>query len=266
MIYMINLYLRKKRSKMVTTDKHTTKNVKKKFLLLSKILGFVLFYSLVLIASVFLTMSILIKGEEIEAPDLKGKSLNEAYKIAIEKGVYLKPIMGNYGKQFKPLTVINQFPSPGVKIKEKSFVQVFITSELVEVIMPDLSGYSLRESQKILRENDLRKRYVSYMEAQDAPVDTVIAQSIPAGARVPSDSEVDILVSRGRRSKSYIMPDIIGKRADKVVFYFESMGLKISKITRVPYEGLEPDIVIKQFPSSGFQINPKARIRIEVSE
>lgn len=260
------LRLKKKHSKMDTTDTHTTKNVKKKVLLLSKILGFVLFYSLVLIASVFLTMSALIKGEEIEAPELKGKNLNEAYKIAIDKGVYLKPIMGDYGKQFEPLTVINQFPAPGVKIKEKSFIQVFITSELVEVIMPDLSGYSLRESQKILRDNDLRKRYVSYMEAREAPVDAVIAQSIPAGARVPSDSEVDILVSRGRRSKSYIMPDIIGKRADRVVFYFESRGLKISKITKVPYEGLEPDIVIKQFPSSGFRINSKARIRIEVSE
>ena len=251
---------------MDTTDKYSTKNVKKKFLLLSKILGLVLFYLLVLIASVFLTMSALIKGEEIKAPDLKEKSLNEAYKIAIETGVYLKPITGNYGRQFKPLTVINQFPAPGVKIKEKSFIQVFITSELVEVIMPDLSGYSLRESEKILRENDLRKRYVSYMDARDVPVDSVIAQSIPTGARVPSDSEVDILVGRGRRSKSYIMPDIIGKQADMVVYYFESKGLKISKITKVPYEGLEPDIVIRQFPSSGFRINSKARIRIEVSE
>jgi serine/threonine-protein kinase len=251
---------------MDTTDKQTTKTVKKKFLFLSKILGLVLFYSLVLIASIFLTMSALIKGEEIKAPDLNGKSLNEAYKITIEKGIYLKPITGNYGKQFKPLTVINQFPAPGVKIKEKSFIQVFITSELVEVIMPDLTGYSLRESEKILRENDLRKRYVSYMDAHDVPVDSVIAQSIPANARVPSDSEVDILVSRGRRGKSYIMPDIIGKRVDRVVYYFESKGLKISKITKVLYEGLEPDIVIKQFPSSGFRINSRARIHIEVSE
>jgi serine/threonine-protein kinase len=240
--------------------------MKKKFLLLTKIVGLALFYSLVLVASVFFTMSALIKGEELKTPDMRGKSLNEAYKTATESGVYLKKYLGNYGKQYKPLTVINQFPAPGVKIKEKSFIQVFVTSDIVEVIMPDLSGYSLRESERLLRDNNLRKRYISYMDAHDVPVDFVISQSIPAGSRVPSDTEVDILISRGRRGKSYIMPDIIGKRIDKVSTYFDEIGLKISEIIKVSYPGLEPGVIIKQEPTSGFPINAKARIHIQVSE
>lgn len=240
--------------------------MKKKFLLLTKIIGLAVFYILVFIASVFFTMSILIKGEELKAPDMRGKSLNEAYKIATESGVYLKRILGNYGKQYKPLTVINQFPAPGVKIKEKSFIQVFVTSEIVEVIMPELVGYSLRESEKILRDNDLRKRYISYMEARDVPVDFVISQSVPPGARVVSDSGIDILVSRGRREQAYIMPDVIGKRLETVENHFAEMGLQISEKVSVSYPGLEPGIVIKQNPTSGFRINSKARITIEVSE
>jgi len=240
--------------------------MKKKILLVTKIVGLALFYSLVLIASVFFTMSTLIKGEELKTPDMRGKSLNDAYKIATENNVYLKKYLGNYGKQYKPLTVINQFPAPGVKIKEKSFIQVFVTSDVVEVIMPDLSGYSLRESERLLRDNNLRKRYISYMDAHDVPVDFVISQSIPAGARVPSDTEVDILISRGRRGNSYIMPDIIGRRIDKVATYFDEIGLKISEIIKVSYPGLEPGVIIKQEPTSGFPINAKARIHIQVSE
>lgn len=240
--------------------------MKKKFLLLTKIVGLALFYALVLIASVFFTMSALIKGEELKTPDMKGKSLNEAYKIATENGVYLKKYLGNYGKQYKPLTVINQFPAPGIRIKEKSFIQVFVTSDIVEVIMPDLSGYSLRESERLLRDNNLRKRYISYMDARDVPVDFIISQSIPSGARVPSDTEVDILVSRGRRGKSYIMPDIIGKRIDDVSAYFDEIGLKISETVKISYPGLEPGVIIKQEPTSGFPINSKARIHIQVSE
>jgi serine/threonine-protein kinase len=240
--------------------------MKKKFLLLTKILGLALFYVLVLVASVFFTMSVLIKGEELNTPDLRSKSLTEAYRTATENGVYLKKIMGNYGKQYKPLTVINQFPAPGVKIKEKSFIKVFVTSEVVEVIMPDLSGYSLVESERILRDNDLRKRYISYMDARKVPVDFVIAQSIPTGARVPSESEVDILVSRGSRTKSYIMPDIIGRGEEQVEEYFDNWGLKIAERKKISYPGLEPGIIIGQYPSSGFQINMKSRIRIEVSE
>jgi len=238
----------------------------KKVLLLSKIFGLVLFYSLILIASVFLTMSILIKGDEITAPELTGKSLKEAYEIAAKKGVYLKKIAGTYDSHYDPLTVITQVPMAGIRIKEKSYIKVFITSEIVEVIVPDLSGYNISDSEKLLRENDLKKRYVSYMDARDVPVDFVISQSYPSGVRVASGTEIDILASRGSREKSFIMPDIIGKKAANVLIYFESRGLKIAKITKTRYPGLEPDVVIKQYPLSGYRINAKARVSIEVSE
>ena len=62
------------------------------------------------------------------------------------------------------------------------------------------------------------------------------------------------------------MPDIIGRRIDKVATYFDEIGLKISEIIKVSYPGLEPGIIIKQEPTSGFPINAKARIHIQVSE
>jgi eukaryotic-like serine/threonine-protein kinase len=240
--------------------------MKKKLLLLSKIFGFAMLYFFILVLSIFLTMSILIKGEELEAPNLTGKSLQESYKIATQKGLYLKKIVGNYDRNYKPLTVINQVPTAGVRIKEKSFVKIFVSSDVVEVIVPDLTGYSLSDCEQILRKSDIKKRYISYMDASDVPVDFVISQSYPPGARVPAGTDIDILASRGYRNKSYIMPDIIGKKAANVVIYFENKNLKISKITPVAYPGLEPDVVIKQYPLSGYRINAKARISIEVSE
>jgi eukaryotic-like serine/threonine-protein kinase len=245
--------------------KKIDENMKKKVLLATRLVGYAFFYLLVFIASIFFTMSALIKSAEINAPDLRGKSLNQAYQIAAENGLYLKKEMGNYGKQYKPLTVINQFPAPGVQVKEKSFIKVFVTTEVVEIVMPELIGYNLKECETLLKDNNLRKRFISYMDANDVPVDFVISQSIPAGARTPEESEVDILVSRGSRTPSYIMPDIIGKRLDPVEAFFSAMGLKIAEKVRVSYP-VQPGIIVGQNPSSGFQINEKARIRVEVSE
>lgn len=245
--------------------KKIDENMKKKVLLATRIVGFALFYLLVFIASIFFTMSTLIKSAEINAPDLRGKSLNQAYQIAAENGLYLKKEMGNYGKQYKPLTVINQFPAPGVQVKEKSFIKVFVTTEVVEIVMPELVGYSLKESETLLKDNNLKKRFISYIDANDVPIDFVISQSIPAGARAPEDSEVDILVSRGSRTPSYIMPDVIGKRLGPVEEFFIAKGLKIAEKVRVSYP-VQPGIIVGQNPSSGFEINEKARIRIEVSE
>ena len=130
--------------------------------------------------------------------------------------------------------------------------------------MPDLVGYDLNDCEKLLNENNLRKRYVSYMDAEDVPVDFVIAQSYPPGARVPTGTEIDILLSRGSKEKSYIMPDVIGKKFSDVKIYFEIRGLKVLQ-NQVYYPGLETGLVVKQFPLSGYPINVKARISIGVS-
>lgn len=238
--------------------------IKKKFLKLAKILGIIFLYSVILIISVFFTMKSLIKGKETEAPDLMGKSLEQAQKIAVNRKVYLKRIDGNYDRNYPPLTVVNQVPDPGVRIKEKSYITVFVTSDQVDVIVPDLVGYDLNGCEKLLSENNLRKRYVSYMDAEDVPVDSVIAQSYPPGARVPTGTEIDILLSRGIREKSYIMPDVIGKPASDVQIYFEMRSLKVLQ-DQVYYPGLQPGLVVRQFPLSGYPINVKARISIGVS-
>ena len=240
--------------------------MKKKVIMVSKIMGMILFYFLVLIASIFLTMSILIKGDEIRAPDLIGKTLTSAYQIGSTKGVFLKKEIINIDKSVQPLTVIDQFPAPGTKVKEKSFIKVYVTPEVTEVIVPDLINQPLKDCDSILSENNLKRRYVSYVNSSDVPMENIISQSITPGARVPSGTGIDILASKGIRDISYIMPFIIGLEAEKVVYFFESKGFKISKITRVPYSYLEPGIVVKQFPSPGFRINPKNLISIQISE
>ncbi len=240
--------------------------MKKKFLLLSKVFSLIIFYTLILIAAVFFTMSFLIKGEEMPAPDLMGKSLLEAYKIASQTGVYLKKITVNYDKNFKPATIINQGPLPGARIKEKSIVTIYVTSGLVEVVVPDLTNYQVKEAEKILEENDLRKQYVSYIEADNMPGDMVISQSLPAGAKVGRGSGIDLLVNRGRRGKSYIMPDVISRRVAKVLIMFEQWGFKVAQITEVFYPDTEPGFIINQHPLPGHKINSKNLISVEVSQ
>ncbi len=240
--------------------------MKRRIILISKIIGIGAFYGIILVISVFLTMSFLIKGDEIKAPNLVGKSVKDAVKIAGENGFVLKKIAGNYSRNYKPLTVIEQIPEPGVYIKKRSNLKIFITSELIEVIVPDLAGYTREESKKLIKESELKKRYVSYIFSDSVPQDFIISQSLSPGVHVPINSNIDILVSKGKKSKEFIMPDIIGKNAERILTFFEIIGLKIEKITRVSYPGLRPNIIIWQNPSQGFKISSKNRISIQVSE
>jgi len=238
----------------------------KKVLQLSKIVGIVAIYSMIFVASIFFTMSLLIKGEEIVAPDLLGKNLKLAYEIASRKGIYLKKVPGDFGSAYTPNTVVNQFPSPGTAVKEKSVIKVFVASSQAQVIVPNLTQQSLKECEEQLKKSKLKRGMLSYITVDDIPAETVVTQSTAFGSRVSENSSIDLLVSRGAQNPSYVMPDLIGKPAARVLVYFESRGLKISKIEEVAYFGLKPGVILKQFPPPGFEISPRNLISIQVSQ
>ena len=241
--------------------------MKKKFLALSKVIGLIFFYFLVFIAAIFYTMSFLIKGDEISAPNFVGKSLDEAYQIAAQDGIFLKKIQGNYIKNYDPLTIVGQIPVTGTKVKKNSYIKVFVTPELVEVIVPDITGYNLKKSVEILEMNGLRKGYVSYLDSPDIPIDFTISQSYPPNSRVAKGTEIDILVCGNKKSNSFIMPDVIGKQVEYVVNFFRQRGFKVTNITEVTYDDrMESGIIIKQTPSPGFRINSRNLISFEVNK
>jgi beta-lactam-binding protein with PASTA domain len=237
-----------------------------KMALIGKIAGIVFLYFLVFFLSVYFTVSLLVKGDEINAPDLIGKSLTEAYAIAAKKGIIIKKIIGDFGQAYTPNTVVNQFPAPDSGVKEKSVLKIFVASEVGQTVVPGLTGKSQKGCDALLKSSKLKIGRVAFISSRDVPLDNVIGQSAPAGSRMAVGSAIDLLISKGGESLSFVMPDLIGKQADKVLVFFETQGLKISKIEEVAYFGLKPGIILKQFPSPGFEISAKNLIGIQVSK
>jgi beta-lactam-binding protein with PASTA domain len=238
----------------------------KKMVWAGKIAGIALGYFLVFFLSVFFTVTLLVKGDEITAPNLIGKPLQEAYAIAGKKGIYLKKVVGDFGSAYTPNTVVNQFPAPETSVKGKSVVKIFVASEVGQTVVPILVSLSQKECDALLKKSKLKKGHIAFVAATGVAPDSVISQSVPAGIRVAEGSPIDLLFSKGGESRSFIMPDLIGMEASKVLVFFESQGLKISKIEEVPYFGLKPGFILKQFPSPGFEISAKNLIGIQVSK
>lgn len=238
----------------------------KNVLLIGRIAGIVFLYFLVFFLAVYATVSLLVKGDEIAAPDLIGKSLNEAYAIAAKEGIIIKKVVGDFGQAYVPNTVVNQFPAPDSGVKEKSVLKIFVASEVGQTVVPGLIGKSQKQCDALLKNSKLKKGHVAFISSRDVPLDNALGQSVPAESRIAAGSAVDLLISKGAESLSFVMPDLIGKAADKALVFFESQGLKISKIEEVAYFGLQPGIILKQFPSPGFEISAKNLIGIQVSK
>lgn len=232
-----------------------------------KILGWVVLYSGLFLITVYFTMYSMIKIDELEVPRLVGMGIDEARDYAREQKFRLKKKAGYFQGNYPPLTIIDQYPEPGMNIKKNSFVTVYVTADVDQVEVVDLTGFSISEAERMLEDQNLRKRYISYMETTDIPSNLVIAQSYAPGEMVNIRTGIDLLVSKGKRRVSYVMPDLIGKSLDEVSDFLSRWDLKIaeSRIKYVEYPLTPPGVIISQSPKPGFRINSNNLIDLKVS-
>ncbi len=216
--------------------------------------------------SIFITMSSLIKGKELITPNWVGKTVQAAFEESRLFNIHLQPIEGSRLTEGTPFSITRQFPEPGVRIKRFGYVKVYYTPRPEKVLMPDVCGKSLDEAIKLLSEHGIKKGGVSYMDRDTFPVDQVIGQGIRSGEPLDVGEEVDMLISRGERPYSYIMPDFIGLSLTRVDGFLKNHGLKIANIESIQYPGLESGVIVKQYPLSGFRINAKNLITLGVSQ
>src|SRR5438093_51809 len=77
--------------------------------------------------------------------------------------------------------------------------------------------------------------------------------------------QVALLVNRGERGSSYVMPDLIGVNGDRAADVLRNHGFRVAVVGSQPYPGVAAGIVIRQSPQAGFQIAPGEPISLEVS-
>ncbi len=89
-------------------------------------------------------------------------------------------------------------------------------------------------------------------------------RAVPGARRAPS-AQVALLVNRGERGTSYVMPDLIGVNGDRAADLLRAKGFRVAVVGEHPYPGVPAGIVLRQRPDGGFQIAPGEPISLEVS-
>ena len=94
----------------------------------------------------------------------------------------------------------------------------------------------------------------------------IVAQSPSQGKEVARDSLISLLVGQGKEEEKYLMPDLLGRQADPIIAWLESLEFRVGDTRRAVYRGLEPGIIINQNPPQGYPISQRSLITLEVSK
>jgi eukaryotic-like serine/threonine-protein kinase len=209
------------------------------------------------------SMRLALRAREVQVPDLTNRTANEATAIAGDLGLAVKVDEARrVDAKIGAGRVVAQEPAAGSTARRQRSLRVWLSAGQRATSVPALTGDSERTAQLRLAQDGLSLASVSEIRSPDYPSDVVLAQEPPpksAGTRVA------LLVNRGDRGTSYVMPDLIGVNGDRAAEILRQRGFRVAVVGSNPYPGVAAGVVIRQNPQAGFQIAAGEAISLEVS-
>ncbi|MBR3719335.1 MAG: Stk1 family PASTA domain-containing Ser/Thr kinase, partial [Firmicutes bacterium] len=194
-------------------------------------------------------------GDIVQAPEIVGKTLDEARAALEEFGLDLKVGMELPSNDVPAGVITSQTPDAGASIKSGQSIEVNVSKGKVDGSVPDVVGKTLANARTMLETYKFKLGTVSEEISDSVPKGTVISQSPVAGTSYPDGSEITLVVSLGSekdiaRSKF----NVEGKTLDAAKKEIADLDLKLGEITYVEDNDLKADTVISQSPTPGMSI------------
>ncbi len=225
------------------------------------VLGVALLATYVVFAAA--SMRLALRAREVLVPDLTNRSAKDATAIAGDLGLTLKVDESRRpDAKIGAGKVLAQEPPAGSVARRQRSVKVWLSAGARSATVPKLVGETERTAQLRLAQDGLTLTAMSEIRSPRFAPDVVIAQMPPAKSAAGS---VALLVNRGERGASYVMPDLIGVNGDRAAELLRQKGFRVAVVGSTPYPGIAAGIVIRQSPQAGFQIGPAEPVSLEVS-
>jgi serine/threonine-protein kinase len=209
------------------------------------------------------SMRVALRTREVQVPNLSDRTANEASAIAANLGLTLKvDETRRPDVKIAAGRVLAQEPAPGSIARRQRTLKVWLSAGQRSTIVPLLVGETERTAQLRLSQDGLTLSDVAEIRSQTFAPDIIVAQTPPAKTAA---GRVALLINRGERGASYVMPDLIGVNGDRAADILRDRGFRVAVVGSNPYPGVAAGIVIRQSPQAGFQIGPGEPISLEVS-
>jgi eukaryotic-like serine/threonine-protein kinase len=208
-------------------------------------------------------MRIALRTREVQVPDFTNRTANEATATAADVGLTMKiDDTRRPDPKIAVGRVLAQEPAAGSIARRQRTVRVWLSAGQRATTVPLLVGETDRTAQLRLAQDGLTLADLSEFKSDAFAQDVVVAQTPAAKTAGP---RVALLVNRGERGASYVMPDLIGVNGDRAAEILRNHGFRVAVVGSTPYPGVAAGIVIRQNPQAGFQVGPGEPISLEVS-
>jgi serine/threonine-protein kinase len=204
------------------------------------------------------------KKKNVTMPSLIGLPQEEAVARINDAGLTLARINLVKDPQYREGTVVAQNPEALTQAKIGRGVILQIAASVEKTTLPDLKGSELKDISFKLASERLPIGIQAYAYHSKVETNRIIATNPAGGSLVPRDTQVDLLISRGPRPVSYVMPDLIGKTESQVRQKFDQSSFTLSFTHEETEDPGNRDKVITQDPAPGRKLEAQAVINLTI--
>jgi beta-lactam-binding protein with PASTA domain len=225
-----------------------------------------LIFILVVGASAYLTLTLIIKSEDtVVVPDLVGKEVVYALELLTDLGLNTKVEGSEYSTEVAKNSVIFQEPEPGSEIKKGRDVRIIISKGPKSILMPNLENLPIEQARIIIEENSFCQGEISGTYSSRINKDSIVAQVPTRGTMVTRGECINLLVSMGIRPQTYEMPDLRRRFLEDAIPLIENNNLILGKITSVFYKDEPLNSIVAQEPLSGYCVAEGSTVDLVVN-
>ena len=228
------------------------------------------FYGLLLVGiflgGAWLAFERSIVGRSVSVPDLGGKPMLDAIRIAHDAGLLVEEQTGRArdDDRVPKGLILSQEPESGSLAKPSQVVRVVLSLGARQLKVPDLTGLPPRAAALRLAQESLQLGAVSWY--RDGAVRVGVAAQDPEPETAAGrNATVEVLTNRGVPETRYVTPDMVGRDAEQMRAVLASHGFRVGSARFEAYEGVAANTILKQFPPAGSPISNRDVVSLTVS-
>ena len=223
---------------------------------------------LVVVAAVsaYLTVRRAVSGRDVLVPDLVMMDETEAESVLKKQGLLIERVAERHDPRVASGMILAQEPVAGSSIKIDRKVKVVISLGDKGGAIPELRGSAARSAQISLQQMGLKMTRQAFAYSQRESENLVMAQDPLAGEFGLKEGQVSLLISRGRRPATFVMPDLTGRTQEEVLRFLTRAGLRPGPVRRDSDAGAgRPGEVLAHRPEAGYPVRSGDLISLTVS-
>jgi eukaryotic-like serine/threonine-protein kinase len=207
-----------------------------------------------------------IVGRSVTVPDLTGKTVLDAIRIAHDAGLKVEDQPGRARNDDRTPKdqILFQEPEAGSLAKPSQIVRVIVSLGAKQTNVPELAGLPPRAAALRLAQESLQLGTVSWYRDGAARIG-IVAQDPEPEAPAGRNGAVDVLTNRGAPEVRYVMPDLVGRDAEQIRSVLARRGFRVGSARYEAYEGVAANTVLKQFPTAGSPISNRDVVSLTIS-